>query len=107
MKRRPKSWPPPGSQIRDRRSGESPVPGSPISDLRSRTDLRGFDMAHASPGAYYVPNGTRWPIMGSFGLFFTVGGAALWLNEIGAGKYLMTLGIATILAMMFGWFRTV
>ena len=64
-------------------------------------------MAQATPGAYYVPHGTRWPIMGSFGLFFTVVGAALWLNEVGAGKFLMILGIATILSMMFGWFRTV
>jgi cytochrome c oxidase subunit 3 len=64
-------------------------------------------MAQATPGAYYVPHGTRWPIMGSFGLFFTVGGAALWLNEVGFGKYVMILGIATILSMMFGWFRTV
>jgi cytochrome c oxidase subunit 3 len=64
-------------------------------------------MANAAPGAYYVPNGTRWPIMGSFGLFFTVGGAALWLNEVAAGKFVMVLGIATILSMMFGWFRTV
>ena len=64
-------------------------------------------MANAAPGAYYVPHGTRWPIMGSFGLFFTVVGAALWLNEVAAGKFLMVLGIATILSMMFGWFRTV
>jgi cytochrome c oxidase subunit 3 len=64
-------------------------------------------MANAAPGAYYVPNGTRWPIMGSFGLFFTVGGAALWLNEFAAGKFVMLLGVATILSMMFGWFRTV
>jgi len=39
--------------------------------------------------------------------FFTVGGAALWLNEVAVGKFVMLLGIATILAMMFGWFRTV
>ena len=64
-------------------------------------------MANAAPGAYYVPHGTRWPILGSIGLFLTVGGAALWLNEVGAGKFIMVLGIATILSMMFGWFRTV
>jgi cytochrome c oxidase subunit 3 len=64
-------------------------------------------MANAAPGAYYVPHGTRWPILGSIGLFLTVGGAALWLNEVGAGKFVMVLGIATILSMMFGWFRTV
>jgi cytochrome c oxidase subunit 3 len=64
-------------------------------------------MADATQSAYYVPHGTRWPILGSFGLFFTVGGAALWLNEVAAGKFVMVLGIATILSMMFGWFRTV
>src|SRR6185369_11498992 len=64
-------------------------------------------MADATHGAYYVPHGTRWPILGSFGLFFTVGGAALWLNEFTAGKFIMVLGIAMILSMMFGWFRTV
>src|SRR5579862_234971 len=58
-------------------------------------------------GAYYVPHGTRWPILGSFGLLFTLGGAALWLNEIAAGKLVMLLGVAFILSMLFGWFRTV
>ncbi|HEX6833747.1 MAG TPA: cytochrome c oxidase subunit 3 [Rudaea sp.] len=64
-------------------------------------------MANAASGAYYVPHGTRWPILGSFGLFFTVGGAGLWLNEVGAGKLVMAVGIACLLSMMFGWFRTV
>jgi cytochrome c oxidase subunit III len=31
----------------------------------------------------------------------------LWLNEITAGKFIMALGIACLLSMMFGWFRTV
>jgi cytochrome c oxidase subunit 3 len=58
-------------------------------------------------GAYFIPHGTRWPILGSFGLFFTVGGAALWMNEYEPGKYVMALGIACLLSMLFGWFRTV
>ncbi|MEO8803743.1 MAG: cytochrome c oxidase subunit 3 [Rudaea sp.] len=58
-------------------------------------------------GAYYVPHGTHWPILGSFGLFFTVGGAGMWLNEVEIGKYIMAFGIACLLSMMFGWFRTV
>jgi cytochrome c oxidase subunit 3 len=61
----------------------------------------------APPGAYFVPHGTRWPILGSFGLFFTVGGAALWLNEVIAGKYIMFFGVVCVLSMMFGWFRQV
>ena len=64
-------------------------------------------MSSEAQGAYYVPHGTHWPILGSFGLFFTVGGAALWMNEFEPGKYVMVLGIACILSMMFGWFRTV
>ncbi|MEP6940222.1 MAG: cytochrome c oxidase subunit 3 [Rudaea sp.] len=58
-------------------------------------------------GGYYVPHGTKWPIVGSFGMLFTLGGAALWLNEIMVGKAIMALGVATIVFMVFGWFRTV
>src|SRR5487761_2686653 len=58
-------------------------------------------------GAYYIPHGTRWPILGSFGLFFTVGGAGMWINEIEIGKLVMAVGVACLLSMLFGWFRTV
>jgi cytochrome c oxidase subunit 3 len=64
-------------------------------------------MSSQAQGAYYVPHGTHWPILGSFGLFFTVGGAAMWMNEFEPGKYVMVLGIACLLSMLFGWFRTV
>ena len=63
-------------------------------------------MSSQAQGAYYVPHGTHWPILGSFGLFFTVGGAAMWMNEFEPGKYVMVLGIACLLSMLFGWFRT-
>ena len=65
------------------------------------------DAAHADPNVYYVPHGTKWPIVGSFGLLFTLGGAALWLNEHAIGKPAMLLGVAIILFMVFGWFGTV
>jgi len=65
------------------------------------------DAAHADPNVYYVPHGTKWPIVGSFGLLFTLGGAALWLNEHPIGKMTMLLGVAIILFMVFGWFGTV
>ncbi len=59
-------------------------------------------------GAYYVPHGSHWPIIGSFGLLGTVGGAALWLDEVDVwGKPIMAIGIALLLVMMFGWFGTV
>ena len=41
-------------------------------------------MEHA-PSHYYVPHGTRWPILGSIGLFTMMLGAALWLNAIRHG----------------------
>src|SRR5690242_4587357 len=64
------------------------------------------EMSH-DQATYYVPHGSHWPIVGSFGLLFTVGGAALWLNEWDAGRFIMFGGIALLLVMMFGWFGTV
>jgi cytochrome c oxidase subunit 3 len=64
------------------------------------------EMSH-DQATYYVPHGSHWPIVGSFGLVFTVGGAALWLNESDIGKVVMAVGIALLLVMMFGWFGTV
>jgi len=59
-------------------------------------------------GSYYVPHGSHWPIVGSFGLLGTVGGAGLWLNDAASiGKPIMAVGIGLILFMMFGWFGTV
>src|SRR5579871_2414603 len=65
--------------------------------------------SHAQSNAdhYYVPHGSHWPIVGSIGLFTTLGAAALWLEDVSIGHYLFPLGIAIILFMMFGWFGTV
>ncbi len=64
------------------------------------------EMSH-DQATYYVPHGSHWPIVGSFGLLFTVGGAALWLDEVSSGQYIMFGGIALLIFMMFGWFGTV
>jgi len=67
-------------------------------------------MAHAESHdatLYYVPHGTRWPALGSVALFSTVGGAAIWLNGNVTGMYLMYLGLAMLVVMLFGWFGTV
>ena len=58
-------------------------------------------------GHYYVPHGTRWPIMGSIGLFTTMTGAALWLNDFGPGPWLTLAGVLIVIGMMVGWFGTV
>jgi cytochrome c oxidase subunit III len=66
-------------------------------------------MAHAhSPDRYYVPHGSHWPIIGSFGLFFTVFGFANWMNgSVVLGQVSAVVGVALLLVMMFGWFGTV
>jgi cytochrome c oxidase subunit 3 len=67
-------------------------------------------MAHANPtpaGKYYIPHGSPWPIVGSVALFTTVGGAAIWLNNGGAGPYILILGLVLLFTMFAGWFATV
>jgi cytochrome c oxidase subunit 3 len=77
-------------------------------DARFRVVHRELVAMAQTQGAYYVPHGSHWPIVGSFGLLGTVGGAALWLNEADKfGKPIMTVGIVLLLVMMFGWFGTV
>jgi cytochrome c oxidase subunit 3 len=63
---------------------------------------------HAPAGEkYYVPHSSPWPIIGSIALFTGVTGAALWLNETGAGPWIFAAGL-TLLAVVFaGWFGNV
>ena len=68
-------------------------------------------MAHSTThdtNIYYVPHGSHWPIVGSIGLFTTVFGAANWMNGHGGwGPWVMWLGIAVLIVMLFGWFGAV
>ena len=61
----------------------------------------------AANGGYYIPHGTKWPIMGSIGLFTLLGGFALFLNGSESAKMLMIVGALIIAGMMTGWFATV
>ena len=61
----------------------------------------------ATTSHYYVPNGSYWPIMGSIGLTTTMVGFGSWLNGWGPGGTMAFIGVAIIIAMMFGWFGTV
>ena len=62
-------------------------------------------MDHAEK--YYIPHGTRWPILGSVGLFTLFIGTGVLLNRSGSGSWIMAAGGAAIIAMVFGWFGTV
>ena len=67
-------------------------------------------MAQAhSPDAniYYVPHSSRWPFLGSIALFVTMLGIASWFNEVSWGKPTFFVGIALLVAVLFGWFGDV
>ena len=61
----------------------------------------------ASSDAYYIPHGSKWPIMGSIGLFFLLGGFANYLLGYGIGSLMMIVGAAVVVGMMIGWFGQV
>ena len=56
---------------------------------------------------YYLPHGTRWPILGSIGLTALVGGFAALLNGASLASLVMVLGAVVLVAMMFLWFAQV
>ena len=56
---------------------------------------------------YYVPHGSKWPIVGSISLFLMAFGAGTWLNDGAVGRYMVFAGVAGILYMLFGWFGEV
>ena len=61
-----------------------------------------------SADAYYVPHGSRWPIVGSVALFMIMGGAASLLNGNKAlGQPLFYAGLALMVLMLVGWFGAV
>lgn len=63
--------------------------------------------ADHTPGSYYLPAPSHWPIVGSIGLFCLLIGAANWLHGNTIGPYLFLLGSLIVVFMMFGWFGTV
>ncbi|QSX37143.1 cytochrome c oxidase subunit 3 [Shewanella sedimentimangrovi] len=60
---------------------------------------------------YYVPAQSAWPIIGALGLFLIAFGAGSYVQQLkndgSGGGYILLAGIAVILFMIFGWFRTV
>ncbi|MGH8030865.1 MAG: cytochrome c oxidase subunit 3 [Luteimonas sp.] len=67
-------------------------------------------MAHAhhhDANVYYVPHGSRWPVMASVALFATMLGLASWLNEASWGKATFFVGLVMLLGILFKWFADV
>lgn len=64
-------------------------------------------MAHHADDHYYVPHGTRWPIIGSIGMFTMLASAAYWVNGSGTAPWTFMAGLLILVYMMFGWFGEV
>jgi cytochrome c oxidase subunit III len=58
-------------------------------------------------GKYYIPHGSKWPIIGSVSLFVTMLGAAAMLNGVEIGPWLLLGGLLVVFYMFYGWFGTV
>jgi cytochrome c oxidase subunit 3 len=64
--------------------------------------------AHAhDPNVYYIPHGSRWPVVASVALFITMLGFASWLNEFSWGRPTFFVGLLTLAGILFKWFADV
>ncbi|HXC39343.1 MAG TPA: cytochrome c oxidase subunit 3 [Burkholderiales bacterium] len=65
-------------------------------------------MSNATPTHnYYLPEPAAYPIIGSFGLLFLMGGMAMWFNDYAAGPWSCLLGLVILIIMMKLWFGKV
>jgi len=64
-------------------------------------------MSQHTEDSYYVPEGTRWPIVGSVGMVTLLASAAFWMNDSSVAPWTFLAGIAILLVMLVGWFGEV
>ncbi len=64
-------------------------------------------MAHHADDSYYVPHGTRWPIIGSLGMITMLASAAFWVNDSEIAPWTFLAGALILVFMLFGWFGEV
>jgi cytochrome c oxidase subunit 3 len=65
--------------------------------------------AHTAHDAakYYIPHGSKWPIIGSLSLLVTMLGAAALLNGAEIAPWILLAGLLAVFYMFYGWFGTV
>ncbi|MEA3302130.1 MAG: cytochrome c oxidase subunit 3 [Pseudomonadota bacterium] len=56
---------------------------------------------------YYIPDPSPWPLVGMVSLLVTLLGAALTMNGVGIGKYVVVAGLLMFFYLLYGWFRDV
>ena len=60
-----------------------------------------------SQSIYFIPDPSRWPIVGTLALFVSFIGAAIMLNGSAFGTFIFGMGIAAVIYMFSGWFAEV
>ena len=61
-----------------------------------------------SNDTYFIPEPSRWPIVGTLALFVAFIGGGMVLNGyIGSGQYVLALGILAIIYLFYGWLKDV
>jgi len=58
-------------------------------------------------GSYYIPHGSKWPIIATIGVCTSMVGGSTLLNGNDIGKYILFAGLAIVVFMIVGWFSTV
>ena len=53
----------------------------------------------ASQEVYYVPDGSKWPIIATLSLFTSFLGGAVWFNGGDIGKFILFIGLAAVALM--------
>lgn len=61
----------------------------------------------SSHGEYFIPEPSRWPIVGTLALFISFIGGGMMLNGSGFGTFILGLGIAALIYLFAGWFSDV
>lgn len=64
-------------------------------------------MVQHADDSYYVPHGTRWPIIGSLGMITMLSSAAFWINDSTVAPWTFLAGAAILITMLVGWFGEV
>jgi cytochrome c oxidase subunit 3 len=64
-------------------------------------------MAHHADDSYYVPHGTKWPIVGSLGMITMMASAGFWVNDSETAPWTFLAGVLILVFMLFGWFGQV
>jgi cytochrome c oxidase subunit 3 len=64
-------------------------------------------MAQQANDSYYVPAGTKWPIVGSLGLIIMLSSAAFWVNDAEIAPWTFSAGVLILIFMLVGWFGEV